>query len=74
MILRDVSANLDFIIQYLWSVHGLCTSYHEAAPYTDDELKDIAITLVSSACGKTNAEYLEDCEKNRDEKRREYEN
>ena len=33
---------LDFVIQYLYSEHGICDPEHDAAPYMPEELKEMA--------------------------------
>ena len=37
----------NFIIQYLYSEHGICDPNDEAAPYTPEELKDMAIRILA---------------------------
>ena len=38
---------LDFVIQYLYSEHNICSPDDDAAPYTPEELKKMAINLLS---------------------------
>jgi hypothetical protein len=42
------SKSLDFVIQYLYSEHQICSPQDEAAPYTPDELKEMAIKILSN--------------------------
>ena len=39
--------SLDFVIQYLYSEHGICNPTDEAAPYTPEELKEVAISILN---------------------------
>jgi len=39
---------MDFVIQYLYSEHQICAPTDEAAPYQPDELKKMAIKILSS--------------------------
>lgn len=39
--------SLDFVIQYLYSEHGICNPTDEAAPYTPGELKEMAISILN---------------------------
>jgi len=41
------SESLDFVIQYLYSEHGICDPKDEAAPYTPDELREMAIKILA---------------------------
>lgn len=43
---------LDFVIQYLYSEHGVCSPNHEAAPYMPEELKEMARAAILKATGK----------------------
>jgi hypothetical protein len=42
------SAALDFVIQYLYSEHQICSPDDDAAPYTPDELKTMAQKILAS--------------------------
>ena len=39
---------LDFVIQYLYSAHDICDPEDCAAPYTPEELKDMAINILEN--------------------------
>jgi hypothetical protein len=41
------SQALDFVIQYLYSEHQICDPEDDAAPYTPEELKEMAIKLLA---------------------------
>ena len=43
---RKHSKSLDFVIQYLYSEHQICSPTDEAAPYTPEELKKIAQAIL----------------------------
>ena len=38
----------DFVIQYLYSEHQICDPEDEAAPYTPEELKAMAIEILKN--------------------------
>ena len=39
---------MDFVIQYLYSEHNICDPSDCAAPYTKDELKNMAIKILKT--------------------------
>ena len=41
----------NFVIQYLYSEHGICASHHDAAPYSPEELKSMAEKAIAKAEG-----------------------
>ncbi len=41
----------DFLIQYLYSEHGICAAHHFAAPYSAEQLKDKATALIEKIEG-----------------------
>jgi hypothetical protein len=54
-IVRAVNAHEDlvsFVIQYLYSEHGICHPEDEAAPYSPEELKKMAQDLISNIKGR----------------------
>lgn len=44
----------DFVIQYLWSEHGICDPLHEACPFSPEQLRDKAIAVLAQSEGITN--------------------
>jgi hypothetical protein len=52
---------VDFLIQYLWSEHGICAADDEAAPYSPEQLRDMAQAIVAKARGQSAAERDLDC-------------
>lgn len=45
---------LYFVIQYLYSEHGICAPTDEAAPYSPEQLRDMAVAVLAKAKGGTN--------------------
>jgi hypothetical protein len=43
---------LIFVIQYLYSEHHICDPKHDAAPYTPEELKEMAQEVIAKAEGE----------------------
>ena len=44
----NINEALDFVVQYLYSEHQICDPKDDAAPYTPDELKRMAIKILSN--------------------------
>jgi hypothetical protein len=42
---------LDFAIQYLYSEHNICAPHHTAAPYSREQLKEMALKAIDKAEG-----------------------
>lgn len=43
---KNNSKALDFVIQYLYSEHNICAPDDDAAPYSPEELKEMAIEIL----------------------------
>ena len=41
----------DFLIQYLYSEHGICAAHHYACPFSADQLRDKATALIEKIEG-----------------------
>ena len=42
---------MDFVIQYLYSEHGICAAHHAAAPFSPEQLRDKAQAVLAQIEG-----------------------